>query len=167
MPLISTPGQSNTNCYVTVLEADQYFADRTHSSAWDESKAQESALVSASEQLDWYVTWLGGRVDNVQSMDWPRVGAYSKFGTEYAPTDIPKEVKQAVYELALSSLDIDRMADSDLAGLSMVQAGPLVIKTDAKDQNSDAVQPIPTKVWNIISHLATQSSTGTVRLGRA
>ena len=165
--LDATVGAATTTSYVSVLEADQYFADRLHSTAWDTSTEQEAALVTASQQLDWYVIWLGTRVDNTQAMGWPRTDVLSKFGTAYSATDIPKEVKQAVYELALSSLALDRTADSDLAGLSMVQAGPLTIKTDGKDQNSDAVQPIPPKIWSIISHLSESGGLGTVRLSRA
>ncbi len=164
--LITTIGAATTTSYVTVAEADQYFADRIHSAAWTSSTEQEAALVHASRQLDWYVDWKGTRVDNVQAMDWPRTEVASQYGTDYGVTDIPNEVKQAVFELALSTLAADRMADPDLAGLSMVQAGPLTIKTDAKDQNSDKVQPIPSHIWRIISHLS-RIGLGVVRLSRA
>ncbi len=164
--LDATVGAATSTSYCSVAEADQYFADRLYATAWDTSTVQEAALVTATRQLDYSVTWHGTRVDNTQALDWPRTGVNSPYGTAYVETDIPIEVKHAVFELALYSLAADHQAPSDLAGLSMVQAGPLTIKADSKDQNSDTAKPIPKQVWQLLTNLCTRGS-GVTRLSRA
>jgi hypothetical protein len=167
MSLDATVGSPNANSYITINEATNYFADRAFASNWDDFDNQSALLITASKQLDWYVTWKGTKFTSEQAMDWPRNGVVDELGSPI-PTDIiPKVVKEAVAELALSSLDGDRTADNDLAGLAMVQASTLKVQTDGGGSTSTARDTIPDKIWKMLSGLTTRSGIGVVRLMRA
>lgn len=165
MALNATPGASDANSYVTLEEANAYFVDRPHSSAWGESSEQESMLILASRMLDWYVHWKGYRSSTTQSMLWPRTGVIRRDASEIATDIIPSEVKIAVYELALSSIEEDRTIDSALAGLEEIKAGSLTVKANINDPDSPDV--IPEKIWRILSDLYSRGSMSVVRLMRA
>jgi hypothetical protein len=166
MALDATVGGATSNSYVTLSEANSYFADRAHVDAWESEDNQPQALITASQVIDWYVTWKGVRVSGVQSMDWPRSGVYDKVGVLYPEDVIPPDVKIAVYEMALASLEGDRTQDGDLAGLSEVRAASLMIKTDDGLYNTKP-DTIPDHIWKILSGLTTKSGIGVVRLVRA
>ncbi len=166
MALNATVGAADANSYVTLAEATAYFSDRVHSEGWDSLVNQESALVTASRQLDWYARWKGSKVSNTQAMGWPRVGVTLADGSAYTSVSIPAEVKVAVFELALSSIDTDRTADSDMAGLSEVKAGSVMLKADDGLYNTKP-KTIPIKIWKIINDFTIRASSGLVRLVRA
>lgn len=167
MALNATVGSPDANSYVTVAEAAAYFSDRVHSELWDEFEDQAAALVTASQMLDWYVKWKGNRSSTTQSMYWPRVEVTRSDGTVIDETILPPELKVAVYELALSSLEKDRTADNPLAGLEQVKAGSLMVKADNGDIDSTEIDAIPEKVWKILSDLYTRGNMSVVRLMRA
>ncbi len=166
MALDATVGGETTNSYVTLDEANAYFADRAHSSAWADELLKEAILVTASQAIDWHVTWKGTRVTGTQSMDWPRIGVLDKVGITYPSDSIPTDIKTAVFEMALVSIDSDRMADGDLDGLAEVRAASLLIKTDDGFYNTKR-ETIPDHIWKILSGLTTKSGIGVVRLVRA
>lgn len=168
MALISTLGASDANSYVTLAEAEIYFADRMHVSAWDalEDAVKSALLVSASQMLDWYVKWKGVKSTTAQSMLWPRTGAIRPDGTEIDSDVLPSEVKTAVYEQAFANIEADRTSDDPLAGIGQLQAGSLMIKAGAEKPNQTNAKPLPNHVYNILSDLYTNSG-GTVWLLRA
>jgi len=166
MALNATVGASDANSYVTLAEANAYFADRVHSSAWGLFPEKENVLMSSSQMLDWYMNWKGKKATTTQSMQFPRTGVVRPDGTEVDSTIIPTEVKVATYELALSSLSSDRTVDSDLAGIEQIKAGSLMVKADSGDMDSTAKKVIPDKVKNILSDLITSGRAGVVRLIR-
>ena len=166
MALNADVGASEANSYVTEEEADAYFEDRSHADAWEEFENKEAALVTASRMLDWYVSWKGYRSSDVQSMLWPRMSVLRRDGSEVASDTIPAEVKTAVYELALSSLEDDRTSDDPLAGIEQVKLSSLMIKADSGDYDSTSAAAIPEKVWKILSDLYSRSGFGVVRLVR-
>jgi hypothetical protein len=167
MALNATVGAPDANSYVTVAEADAYFADRIHSDSWQTVDSPPSALVTASRLLDWYIKWKGHRSSTTQSMQWPRTGVSRPDGSSVDTTIIPSEVKTAVFELALSSLEADRTADSGLAGIEQVKVGSLMVKADNGDVDSTAASVIPEKVNKILSDLVSSGSLSVVRLMRA
>jgi hypothetical protein len=84
MAIDATAGGENANSYITAADADAYFATRLNSSTWEDSDAQEEALIHACvllEQLD----YIGIPVTDTlsedgwhdappyQSLKWPRV----------------------------------------------------------------------------------------------
>ena len=167
MALDATVGSPDANSYITVSEATSYFSDRAFSSGWDDVDDQAALLVTASKQLDWYVTWKGTKATSEQGMDWPRDGVVDELGNPIPNDIIPKAVKEAVAEYALSSFESDRTADDDLAGLAMVQASTLKVQTDGGGSTSTAKETIPDKIWKMLSGLTTRSGIGVVRLMRA
>jgi len=166
MALIATVGASDANSYVTLEEAEAYFENRLHAEDWETLLTKESALVTASSMLDWYVRWKGYRSSTTQSMQWPRTNAIRRDGSVIDTSIIPPEVKVAVYELALSSIEEDRTSDDPMAGLEQIKAGTLMIKADNGDLDSTAITAIPDKVWKILSDLYTLGGLGVVRLMR-
>lgn len=167
MAIIATVGASDANSYVTITEANAYFANRAHASEqWEEIENQDQMLITASSTIDWYVTWKGTRVTGTQSMDWPRAGVYDKVGVLYPEDVIPLDVKTAAYEMALSSFETDRTADGDLAGIAEVRAGSLAIKQDDGMYNTQP-DTVPDKIWKILAGLTTKSGIGVIRLVRA
>jgi hypothetical protein len=167
MALDATAGGATSNSYVTVLEADAYFDNRAHSDDWkDLITEKEGLLISASQQLDWYLNWNGVRFTAEQSMGWPRTGVTDDRGEIVPDTIIPQVVKIAVFELALSNIESDRTADGDLEGIKEARAGSLLIKTDVGVYNSPP-STIPEKVKLILKGYISNNSIGVVRLIRA
>ena len=164
MALNATVGDADANSYVTLEEAEAYFEDRTYTDDWSEFEDQEAALVTASRTLDWYVKWKGYRSSTTQGMLWPRTGVVRRDGTSVDTDIIPTEVKIAVYELALVSLEDDITESNPLSGIEQVKAGSLMIKADVDDYDSDT---IPEKIWKILSDFYSQGGTSIVRLMRA
>ena len=168
MGLDASVGTSTANSYVTVVESDAYFETRLHgTSSWSTLASKESALITASKMLDWFVTWKGTKVLASQSLDWPRDNATRPSGVTVEDDVIPDDVKVAVYELAFASIGGDRVAESSLDGLLQVQAGPLMLKTDGGGFDSTKKESIPDHIWKILSDLITTGTFGVVRLMRA
>ena len=169
MALDATVGGLSSNSYVTVVEADAYFSNRLHgTSKWDAltPEVKESSLITTTNILDWHVTFKGHKNDDEQALQWPRSSAIRPNGTGIATDAIPSEVKQAIYEVALFSIDEDRVAENDLAGLEQVKAGPLMIKASS-GYPSTAKEAIPDHVWKMLRELTLRGSIGVRRLHRA
>jgi hypothetical protein len=171
MAIIATIGSADANSYVTLAEATAYFLNRLHSDDWvdweDSADDPGTALVTASSMLDWYMKWKGTKTTSTQSMQWPRTGAERPDGTEIDSNIIPSELKVAVFELALISLEEDRTLDNPLAGLNQIKAGSLMIKAEALDSTSTKRDVIPEKVKMILSDILSQGgSMAVVRLMR-
>jgi len=168
MALNATLGASDANSYVTQAEADAYFADRMHSSAWTaltDDAVKEGLLITSSQMLDWHVKWKGVRATTTQFMLWPRKEVIRPDGTEIDIDVLPPEVKTAVFEQALSNIEADRMDDDPLAGIGQLQAGSLMIKAGAEKPNQTNAKPVPSHVFQILKDL--YNSGGVVRLLRA
>lgn len=167
MALVATVGDADANSYVTQAEATLYFNDRAHASAWTSATNKDELLILSSQMLDWYMTWKGYRMTTTQGMQWPRTEVYRPSGSEVADDEIPKEVKIAVYELALSSIDGDRTEDSALAGISQVKVSTLMVKAGPGGSDSTDEKTIPRKIRMILKELILRGSMSVVRLVRA
>lgn len=105
----TTLGSSSANSYVTVAEADDYFATRWTTEAWEDldDSDKERALMAATRQLD-RETFLGYPATSTQRLKWPRLDvrkvdsadAYGYGATEYLATELPQQLKDAACELA-------------------------------------------------------------------
>lgn len=103
MPTIdNTIGGVASNSYVSLLEADTYFASVYGKPLWDPltQTAQEQLLISSAQALDAYLEWTGTKYALDQALDWPRVNAYDRDGVAYPYTAIPQIIKVAQFELA-------------------------------------------------------------------
>jgi len=167
MALIATIGATDANSYVLQSEANVYFLDRAHASDWEDFEEKDQILITSSQMLDWYINWKGYRASTTQNMLWPRTDVIRKDGTEIDDGVIPNEVKVAVYELALSSLEEDRTIDDPLSGIDQLRAGSLMIKAGMPGFDSTAKEAIPEKVYRVLSDLYLLGGGGVVRLLRA
>jgi hypothetical protein len=172
MALDATPGGENSNSYVTISEADIYFRDRLHSSSWNDLdyNSKASSLITSTSMLDWYMKWEGNRTTTIQSLDWPRTDVTGEDFLDLPDDEIPKAVKTATFELALSIIDSDRTNDWDLQGLSKMKVGDLEMVASYSQSDNPKPSVIPDKVYKILKDLITQTSgngIATVHLFRA
>jgi len=99
-----------TNSYVTVAEADAYFADSLNKTAWTSANSTQKAqaLVTATSMID-EKQYTGMVVSDSQELAFPRYGSYfdPKYGTEVVFDDIlvPERIVTATYELAYHLLN--------------------------------------------------------------
>lgn len=98
-------GKPDAESYVSVEDADAYFADRGSPSTWADLTIplKESALRYATQWLD-ALNWVGTirRFSPAQALAWPRVGVTDSFGRIIAIDEIPERVKGAECERALA-----------------------------------------------------------------
>lgn len=90
--------------YLTVAEANTYFASRLHKLAWDEatSNSKGIALAEATERID-RLRFAGWPVDSEQVNEFPRYYDYVD-GAEGTET-VPEDIEKATAEVALALLD--------------------------------------------------------------
>jgi hypothetical protein len=118
----ATPGGATANSYVTLAEAEAYFAGRLHTGPWMSASQtdRERALLMAARALE-RLSWHGQRASSVQTLSWPRIGAPgAKDGA------VPPVVREAQCEEALAWLTpaLVRRRVLRLAGVTAAQTGP-------------------------------------------
>ena len=90
------PLQIGIESYVTVEEANEYFAGRLHAESWSgaDKETKEKALKQATRQID-RQQLRGRKVNSGQALAFPR----------YPDTEVPEAVKGACCEEALTLLE--------------------------------------------------------------
>lgn len=98
MALDTTIGGASADSYVSLVEADAYFASRFGSDSWTSlsDADQEKALRQATREVD-RSRFIGSKWSSEQALQFPRVDTYSDDET----AEIPSLVKQATCEQAL------------------------------------------------------------------
>lgn len=171
MALVSTPGASNADSYVSLAEANAYFADRLQAEAWSQATdpEKEAALKWACRTMDTRLSYEGVIVSTTQRLPWPRYGVVDPSrgdGSAFVWETVPDPVKWAQCELALALLQEDRTLDPDMQGISSLTVGPISITSDGANQPG----AIPKSVSDLLSGIATMrvsSSVGSVRVVRS
>ena len=144
MALDATLGGENSNSYVTVQEADDYFDNRLHSDLWiDDVAIKEKALITATRMLERYVDWLVLPFSDDQALTWP----------DSITEEIIDEVKEATFELAYNIIPEDRTAESDLKGFKSLKVGSLSIAPDKEDRKGQSL--IPDYIFQIVKNYGT------------
>lgn len=149
-----TVGGTTSNSYVTVDEVDDYMTTRNHSSSWNDilEDDKEKYLISATNQIDWFIKFNGYKASSDQSLSFPRTNCFDYRLNEYVASNIiPTRVKYAVYELILASLNEDRFADNPMAGLQQVQVGSLKVVANSVGTWQTKKKPMPDIIYNILS----------------
>ena len=137
MTLDATLGGASANSYVTVAEADAYFATSFGRTAWVSALPanKEIVLIESTRLLDLLVSWKGYVKSDTQALRWPRTyvpnidGRYNGVGTiesYISDSTVPKDIKNAVFELAYSLLSNGGFQASENE-LSKVKVGPVSI----------------------------------------
>lgn len=149
--------QLNVNSYVTVVNADTFFADRIDVTAWVNADpvVKGQALVTATQLLD-DMLWAGTVVDGNQPLAFPRVCEYfdPRLGSlvYLDGSTVPDRIVRATLELAYHLLINDGLLDSS-ASVSDIAIGPI------KLGNVRSVSKVPSTVKNIIKPLLVNAGT--------
>lgn len=95
-------GLTAANSYVSLAEADDYFAVDPNATAYLAliDADQEKYLAWASRVLDARTTWAGYKKVETSGLRWPRVGVYDRDRIAVEDDIVPKPVKDATCELA-------------------------------------------------------------------
>lgn len=105
-----------TNSYVTVLEADEYLADRLYKESWlllDET-TKEKALISALDLQENLCAWDGVPTDEDQALSFP----------VDEETEVPDDIKASQIEIAFEMTDQEIATYSpESEELSQLKAG--------------------------------------------
>src|ERR1051325_7143664 len=162
MALIATNGGSTSNSYVTLTEANDYFADRLNTTEWDAavSETKEKALITATRRID-EEQFFGYKVSTSQALKWPRYNVLDEDGV-YLPSDsIPERVKQAVFVTALELLRADFLAENYMGNFSYFSAGTVQIKQFTQQ----SAGRLPSDAFRLLQRFMTSGNGG--RLVRA
>lgn len=162
LTIVTTVGGASSNSYVSVAEAVAHFEGRLRSDAWDNATDtdQMKALVSATGRLD-QEEFQGCKTDSDQALKWPRYGAEDPDGVAYDSDAIPREIKTAVYKLALALLAGDLLVDSGMEGFENIVLGPLEVTPRTK-----AAGALPADVRREIAHVLTTPASNQIRFSR-
>ena len=166
MPIDATVGGTASNSYVSLEDANTYFSTRLHAETWTSASDadKEAALITATNIIDWYYTYKGGKTTSTQALQWPRAGV--TVGNETYPSNsLPKELIMATCELAMVSIDEDVTADNALAGLRKVQAGPLMSQT-ADNGRPPSTGQLPDAVYLLLKKFMDNAGIRVLRLIR-
>ena len=105
MALVTTPGASNADCYVTLVESDSYI-QKYMPDNWEDwvsldAREKEAYLREATKRLDQYMLWDGYPTNpETQALQHPRAGLIDRFGNVVDENEILEDVKNATIELA-------------------------------------------------------------------
>jgi len=154
----------NTNSYVELADADIYFETRIDSDDWVTSTdvIKEQALVTATQLVD-NQAWIGSAVSSSQALAWPRKNAIYydprlNMDITIGDAEIPKLVKEAVYEQALHLVNNEDL----LAGTTQTFESISVGSISLTDSNSDVTRTsiMPSVVMKPIRPLIRRGGTG-------
>lgn len=161
--MITEIGNPEMNSYVSSTEAYDYFAQRSHGETWDDVSNYESFLITATNHIDWYLSFTGTKTTETQPLEWPREGVFdTKSQSSVDSNTIPKKIKFATLELALSSIQADRTIDSDMAGLQEVQIGTLMVKANSSGTWQETKTVIPEIIYKILDGIIVSAGSGTM-----
>ena len=147
MPFDATPGSPAATSYATEDELDDYLEFRRGGATLlADATPKEALLVSATRIIDmvctqlrtydrvhdYYVTrpyWTGTPTNDDQALAWPRTGMFNRNGFPIDPDEIPKELKDAVCELAFQLYTSDTTLDNAVSvqGITSIKAGPVAL----------------------------------------
>ena len=127
----ATLGGAAANSYITIEDADDYFAMRVHADNWDAASTatKQKVLMDAVRRLD-RIEYTGEKTAETQALEWPRTGVILRDDL-IDGDEIPKRILDAVCELALAVLNsnIDTgvpegIQSFTVGGVSVAMSGP-------------------------------------------
>jgi hypothetical protein len=134
----ATTGGSTTNCYLSVTEADDYFAGRFVNDKWTtlSSVKKQALLVTSTRRID-VENFSGRKANTAQSLQFPRDITFNRDSYPYPTNTIPTNLKSAVCELAYFYLQSDdRILEDielhDAVNLNAYSVGPLNYQFNGK-----------------------------------
>jgi hypothetical protein len=97
----------NANAYIDVAFLEAYLSDRGVDHSAHDNSSKEAAIVLATDYLDTRFSFVGSRLLETQSTEWPRDGVLSKRGD--CVEGIPTAIRQACAEYAWYALVNDTL----------------------------------------------------------
>lgn len=97
--------------------------------------------------------WTGEIADDIQSLPWPRIGMFDRFGRAIDPGEIPYDLKVAQAELAGQLGSGDRTLDNDIIaqGIKAIKASSVELEfRDDMDFSSSSASVIPQSVFDLL-----------------
>ena len=129
----STPASSTSNSYLSVTEADDYFAGRFGADKWSTftNTQKQQLLVTSTKQLD-TASFNGRKSKVIQSLQWPRQALVDLDGNALDDTVIPSKLKEATCEMAYWIwTEEDRiLSDVEIQQVDTYKVGPLDIQVN-------------------------------------
>lgn len=152
--LDATVGGAASNVYDTLANAELYFEGRINKAIWDSQVDgdKNSALVHATTMLD-VEQYDGLKTDTAQLRSWPRVGVLDDDGIEISGSIIPRQMKEAMFELALVLFGGDIQGHTGLEKFDELVVGPIELKP-----KEGAFNVLPDEVEKLISRFQNFSS---------
>lgn len=141
MSLDATVKGVSANSYLTATEATTILTDgRLFSSVWSAASTpdKERALIWATSLIDSSFSFEGQKTTQAQALRWPRIGLVDVDDWYIDQDTLPKDLKFATAELAMSLLSGDRTLMPDLLGqgFSKAKVGPIEVTVDRNQVNA-------------------------------
>jgi hypothetical protein len=159
-------GLSNANAYCEVADGDTFAGDHYYASNWTgaTSDNKRKALIFAARLLDEQVIWYGTAASTTQALGWPRNGCYNRRGFLIENDEVPAEVQQANWLLAMALIGEDRTEDP-LYAFSSIGVGSVQLGID----KANYAPIVPRVVGQMLAHVGQVKgvSDGPIRLVRA
>ncbi len=155
MSLVTSPGASDADSYISVEEADDLL--NNHSLSVDDWRSfelskQEASLRWATNILDNYIEWNGSPTNpTIQALQHPRTGLFDKMGNVVPDNEILPELKIATALLAVYLLENNPLNNSSIFKSVSLGAG---LSFKVSDTDSEF---IPDYIINFISYWGTPS----------
>ncbi len=129
-------GLPNANSYVSLAEADAYFAERGERNWVGNDTEKQQALVRATDYMDMVfgARFIGLKLLVTQALEWPRFGI-----ADMDPAVLPTKLKYACCQYALRCLhdelapDIPFGEDGLTKGVKAQTVGPIKIEYELGD----------------------------------
>lgn len=174
----SSIGGANSNSYVSVEDADDYFETSIGKPNWSSLSVtdKQKCLIESTRLLDTLIKWKGFIKSDQQALMWPRSyvpnpdSRYDNLETvleSYISDDIiPKDVKNATNELAYSLISNNGF-QSEENELSSLKVGPISLDflDSVKSNGLPLIVRSMISKWGYYNSLAS-NSVQTVRLVR-
>lgn len=91
---------TNSTSYASVAELDGYYSSIGIDLSTESSITKEAWLNKATAVIDDDYCYLGEVVSSTQALSFPRKDIYDRNGYSLSSNEVPKQVKEAIYELA-------------------------------------------------------------------
>jgi hypothetical protein len=138
-------GLSTADSFISVADADTYFAARNDPAAWDaaSTEAKEAALRYASAWLCTRYEWRGEISVAEQSLAWPRINVEDLEGRLLAHDELPQRILDATCEAALAHLTEILNAVSDSSGAERKSIKLDVLAVEYVQRTTSTLRKLP------------------------
>jgi hypothetical protein len=143
-------GLANANSYVSLQEADDYFATHPfYSDNWADLGEPDklNLLAAATAQLDSLFLWRGTIISTGQALGWPRSGVLDIESRTVTSSSVPAALKRATCEMAIFLSRGDAFAAPSSTGVDRLKIDVIELQfTQTQNGGSRVNAPVPAAV---------------------